>query len=126
MSGNVNLAALHVVNADNIAVKGTSMGVPTVAAVNVGALTNASAAASQAAMAAQDVMQRERTASRNNLPSVITVRVIGFGNEPMEGAAPATPSPAQRPVSYNPNGVVQVLDASQLQALTPAERRAMK
>ncbi len=60
VSGNVNLAALQVVNAANIQVKGESAGLPVVASVNVGALTNASAAASQAAMAAQDTVQRER------------------------------------------------------------------
>ncbi|SFQ74163.1 filamentous hemagglutinin family N-terminal domain-containing protein, partial [Variovorax sp. OK605] len=53
VSGNVNLAALRVVNAENIQVKGQSVGIPVIAAVNVGALTNASAAASQAAAAAQ-------------------------------------------------------------------------
>ncbi|MFS2054597.1 filamentous hemagglutinin family protein, partial [Variovorax sp. CT11-76] len=44
VSGNVNLAALRVVNAENIQVQGKSTGIPVVAAVNVGALSNASAA----------------------------------------------------------------------------------
>ncbi|MPS55498.1 hypothetical protein E2I20_27905 [Alcaligenaceae bacterium SAGV3] len=81
VSGNVNLAALRVVNAENIQVQGKAVGIPVVAAVNVAALSNASAAASQAATAAQEVMQRERAASRQILPSVFTVRVLGFGNE---------------------------------------------
>lgn len=129
VSGNVNLAALHVVNAENIQVQGKSVGIPVVAAVNVGALANASAAASQAAVAAQDVMQRERAAARESLPSIFTVRVLGFGNE-----APSVPqgreSDAREKVSYNPDGVVQVLGAgtltaAQQQALTPGERRGL-
>ncbi|MGT2492023.1 filamentous hemagglutinin family protein [Cupriavidus basilensis] len=64
VSGNVNPAALRVVNAENIQVQGKATGVPVLASVNVGALSNASAVASQAVSAAQDAMQRERTAAR--------------------------------------------------------------
>ena len=46
VSGNVNLAALQVVNAANIQVKGDAVGIPAVAAVNTGALTAASSASS--------------------------------------------------------------------------------
>jgi filamentous hemagglutinin family protein len=93
VSGNVNLAALQVVNAANIEVKGKSTGLPLVATVNVGALTNASAAASQAALAAQDVVQRDRNAARQALPSIFTVRVLGFGNDPA-GGGEAAPQPS--------------------------------
>ncbi|MDP9881268.1 filamentous hemagglutinin family protein [Variovorax boronicumulans] len=117
VSGNVNVAALQVVNAANIQVKGESAGLPVVASVNVGALTNASAAASQASMAAQDVMQRERAAARQALPSVFTVRVLGFGNEPASGGAgngaqaPADGAKATTTTaaSYNPRSVIRVL-----------------
>ncbi|RIX85270.1 filamentous haemagglutinin family protein [Acidovorax cavernicola] len=116
VSGNVNVAALQVVNAANIQVKGESAGLPVVASVNVGALTNASAAASQASMAAQDVMQRERAAARQALPSVFTVRVLGFGNEPASGGAgngaqaPADGAKATTTAaSYNPRSVIRVL-----------------
>lgn len=135
VSGNVNLAALRVVNAENIQVKGQSVGIPTIAAVNVGALTNASAAASQAASAAQDVLQRERTAQRQALPSVFTVRVLGFGNEGEGGGAGAgtngAPKDRDARAAYDPNGVVQVLGAgtltaAQRQSLTPSEQRALK
>jgi len=119
VSGNVNLAALRVVNAENIQVQGKAAGIPVVAAVNVAALTNASAAASQAATAAQEVLQRERAASRQALPSVFTVRVLGFGNETapasQEPAAPRAPEPS----AYRPEGLVKVVDAS---ALTAQER----
>lgn len=137
VSGNVNLAALRVVNAENIQVKGEAVGIPVVAAVNVGALSNASAAASQAATAAQDAVQRERAAQRQALPSVFTVRVLGFGGEGAGGggeggggggssSAPARDSRA----GYDPEGVVQVLGtgtltAAQKQALTAGERAGL-
>ncbi|RQO63792.1 filamentous hemagglutinin [Variovorax sp. KBW07] len=136
VSGNVNLAALHVVNAANIQVKGESSGLPAVAAVNVGALTNASAAASQASAAAQDVMQRERNAARQALPSVFTVRVLGFGNEPLpgtggggaDGGAPR--GGGGNEAGYRKGSAVQVLGdaamgASERNQLTPAERRSL-
>ncbi|MFZ4288171.1 filamentous haemagglutinin family protein [Variovorax sp. HJSM1_2] len=129
VSGNVNLAALHVVNAENIQVQGKAVGIPVVAAVNVGALSNASAAASQAAVAAQDVMQRERSAARQAQPSVFTVRVLGYGSD--APAAPPVPAPAKsQQLSYDYNGVVQVLgagvlSAAQQQALTPGERQGL-
>ncbi|MFH0129863.1 filamentous hemagglutinin family protein [Variovorax sp. VaC1] len=112
VSGNVNVAALQVVNAANIQVKGESSGLPVIASVNIGALTNASAAASQASMAAQDAMQRERAAARQALPSVFTVRVLGFGNEPAPDNNSSSEAPAGKagtPVAYNPRSVIRVL-----------------
>ncbi|WZB64473.1 filamentous hemagglutinin family protein [Achromobacter xylosoxidans] len=46
-SGNVNVAALHVVNAANIQAQGNSSGVPVTAAVNTSALSSASAASAR-------------------------------------------------------------------------------
>jgi filamentous hemagglutinin family protein len=115
VSGNVNVAALQVVNAANIQVKGQSAGLSVVAAVNVGALTNASAAASQATVAAQEALQRDRAAARQALPSVFTVRVLGFGNEPASGGGSGDDNsgngnkPSATPVSYNPRSVIRVL-----------------
>ncbi|MBB1599038.1 filamentous hemagglutinin family protein [Variovorax sp. UMC13] len=135
VSGNVNLAALQVVNAANIQVKGQSVGIPTVAAVNVGALSNASAAASQAAGAAQEVLQRERMASRQALPSVFTVRVLGFGtealpSEPADTGARPAPGGLQRAVRYDPDSAFQLLgqgalDPAQRARLTEAEQRRL-
>jgi hypothetical protein len=147
VSGNVNLAALQVENAANIPVKGESTGLPVVASVNVGALTSASAAASQAAMAAQDEVQRERTAVRQSLPSIFTVRVLGFGSDTLPGnstngptgssggdkAAPARgnpPSVAQIP--YDTHNFVQVaghgdeFDPVVMSKLSDAERRELQ
>ena len=132
VSGNVNLAALQVVNAENIQVQGKATGVPTVASVNVGALSNASAAATQAVTAAQDVLQRERAAARQAQPSLFTVKVLGFGNEQAdEGGAGKGKGSEPQASNYQPAGVVQVLGAGpltapQLQALTPNERRGLQ
>lgn len=73
VSGNINLAALRVVNAANIQVQGTTSGIPTVQAPNVGALTtasNATAATQQSAVPAQ---------ANNDRPSILIVEVEGFG-----------------------------------------------
>ncbi|OEZ50515.1 heme/hemopexin-binding protein precursor [Janthinobacterium sp. MP5059B] len=110
VSGNVNLAALKVMNAANIQVKGEAKGMPTVASVNVAAMTNASAAATQAT-AAQEVVQRERAATRSAQPSVFTVRVLGFGSEAPPDSAQATPQDGARSeaADYNPRSAVRVL-----------------
>ncbi|WP_052494637.1 filamentous haemagglutinin family protein [Cupriavidus basilensis] len=131
VSGNVNLAALRVVNAENIQVQGKATGIPVLAAVNVGALTNASAAASQAVSAAQDALQRERTAARQGLPSIFTVRVLGFGTDADEAAPKAREGARAAPAGYDPNGVVQVLgqmelSESQLSQLSATERRNLQ
>ncbi|MDA7415001.1 filamentous hemagglutinin family protein [Xenophilus arseniciresistens] len=136
VSGNVNLAALQVLNAENIQVQGEAVGIPVVAAVNIGALTNASAAAQQATTAAQEVVQRERAAARQALPSVFTVRVVGFGND---AAAPAGGSGAQAPAvpagptaRYDPASFVQLVGQGSalrpelLSQLTDAERRELQ
>ncbi|MCU0121734.1 filamentous hemagglutinin family protein [Pseudomonas sp. B2M1-30] len=125
VSGNVNIAALTVVNAANIAVQGKATGVPVVAAVNTGAITSASSAASTATQAAEDVARQQQAASRQNQASVFTVQVISFGNEqlaPNRDGASRAPAPG-----YNPNSPVQVLGAGALddqakQQLTEEER----
>ncbi|MCC7596488.1 filamentous hemagglutinin family protein [Janthinobacterium sp. FW305-129] len=111
VSGSVNLAALTVMNAANIQVKGESKGMPAVASVNVAAMTNASAAATQATAAAQDVVQRERAATRAAQPSVFTVRVLGFGSDAPPDSAQAAPQEGARTeaADYNPRSAVRVL-----------------
>ena len=103
---------------------------PAIVSVNVGALSNASAAASQAVTAAQDVLQRERAATRQALPSLFTVKVLGFGNETVDEGGAGKGGDPQASL-YQPAGVVQVLGAGpltapQLQALTPGERRGLQ
>lgn len=132
VSGNVNLAAMQVLNAENIAVQGEAVGIPVVAAVNVAALTNASAAASQASVAAQEVVQRERAAARQALPSVFQVRVIGFGDQPAGGAAAPAGRPAPGAVSYDRTSPLQLVavgasvDAGQARHLTAAQRAQLQ
>ncbi|MNU42237.1 Heme/hemopexin-binding protein precursor [compost metagenome] len=138
VASNLNIAALQVRNADNIQVKGETTGLPVVAAVNIGALTTASAAASAAAMAAQESMRQERAAARQNLPSVFTVRVLGFGNDSLPSGGAGASSPprpgAQAGASprYDPANPVQVFghgnqfDASVMSLLTDAEKSRLR
>ncbi|WP_454695736.1 filamentous haemagglutinin family protein [Achromobacter aegrifaciens] len=107
VSGNVNVAALHVVNAANIQVQGDSKGIPVTAVVNTGALSSASAASSAASGAAQDSVQRARQQARQNQPSVINVQILGYGEEPLAGPGSA-PQPRATAPAYRPDGVVQV------------------
>lgn len=79
VSGNLNIAALHVVNADNIQVQGTSIGVPVSQSVNPGALTAASSTASAANQMAQD-LARNNASGGSGRRWVISVEVEGFGD----------------------------------------------
>ena len=125
VSGNVNIAALTVVNAANISVQGKATGVPVVSAVNTGAITSASSAASSATQAAEDVARQQQAAARQNQASVFTVQVLSFGNEQL---APSRDGASRAPATgYNPNSPVQVLGAGALdeqakQQLTEEER----
>ncbi|WP_417696901.1 filamentous haemagglutinin family protein [Pseudomonas sp.] len=125
VSGNVNIAALTVVNAANIQTQGKSSGVPLAATVNTGAITSASSAASSATQAAEDVARQQQNAARQNQASVFTVQVVSFGSEQLapsrDGASRDTPR------AYDPASPVQVLGAGPLdeqtrQRLTEEER----
>ncbi|MFL6534788.1 MAG: filamentous hemagglutinin family protein, partial [Pseudomonas sp.] len=124
VSGNINIAALHVVNAANIQVQGKSNGVPVSAVVNTGALTNASSAAASASDAAEGVAREQQAASRNRMPSVFSVQVLGFGNERL---APSQEGASRAP-AQEPSNSVRVLGAGRLDdqarnQLTPEEQR---
>jgi filamentous hemagglutinin family protein len=77
VSGNLVVAAAHVANADNVQVKGDSVGLPVVQSVNVGALNAASSAATAATKAAEDVARQQQSDARDRQPSIISVQVIG-------------------------------------------------
>jgi filamentous hemagglutinin family protein len=79
VSGNLNVAALHVLNVANIQVQGKSTGVPTVAAVDTGALTAASAATSAVTQMAQNIV-KNNAAGVQQRHWIITVQVEGFGD----------------------------------------------
>lgn len=79
VSGDINLAALQVLNAANIQVEGEATGIPVVATVNTGALTAASSASSAVAAQAADLAERSRPQPMRDIPSIITSRFLGFG-----------------------------------------------
>lgn len=81
VSGNVNLAALQVINAANIQVQGDSKGIPLPPVVNVGALTAASSATSSVVAEATRLAARSRPTIRPQIPTIITARFVGFGEE---------------------------------------------
>ncbi|OYU86193.1 MAG: hypothetical protein CFE29_30255 [Bradyrhizobiaceae bacterium PARB1] len=105
VSGNVNLAALQIINAANIQVQGTSSGIPTVQAPSISAAlstSNAAAASQQTATPTQG--------SGNAQPSVIIVEVLGYG-----GGADTGKEEDDRPRSrsgqqtYNTDSAVQIV-----------------
>jgi len=79
-SGNFNVAALHVITNGNVTVAGQSVGIPTVIAPNVGGLTAASNTAGSSSNAAEQVANQAATQTQQQeLPSLITVEVLGYG-----------------------------------------------
>ncbi|RJF60432.1 filamentous haemagglutinin family protein [Rhodopseudomonas palustris] len=127
-SGNINLAALQIVNAANIAVQGTTTGLPTVQAPNITAglaSTNATAATQQSAA--------PKTAA-NDQPSIIIVEFLGFGGGDRNGDDDKDRRRSQlrpdEPRSQDPSSPVQVigagaLDQAALDRLTPQERQRL-
>ena len=129
VSGNINLAALQVLNAANIQVQGTSTGIPTVQAPSISAalsISNATAATQQTATPSQG--------SGNAQPSVIIVEVLGYGG----GSEQDSPSrqkerngrQSDERQSYDPSSMFQVvgsgaLSDDQKQKLTDDEKTKM-
>ncbi|WP_024512433.1 filamentous haemagglutinin family protein [Bradyrhizobium sp. ARR65] len=111
VSGNLNLAALQVVNAANIQVQGTSTGLPTVAAPTgqLSLSANTTVATQQATAPTQP--------SNNGQPSVIIVEVLGYGGGDT-GNEGQQPSDQRRKgdgrQTYNLNSPVQVIGSGEL------------
>jgi filamentous hemagglutinin len=80
-SGNVNIAAVQVLNAGNISFGGKSSGVPTTTTPNFGALAAASSTAGSSVAAAGNTAssQSNHTQVADNMPSLISVEVLGYG-----------------------------------------------
>jgi filamentous hemagglutinin family protein len=117
VSGNLVIAAARVANADNIQVKGDSIGIPVTAAVNVGALNAASAAATAASQAAEDVARKQQSDAREKMPSEISVHVLRDGDN----------TSSVSPAAYDNGSPVQVLGRNDSQGkLTDAERKALR
>jgi hypothetical protein len=117
VSGNLVVAAAHVANADNVQVKGDSVGLPVVQAVNVGALNAASSAATAATKAAEDVARQQQSDARDRQPSIISVQVIG-------GDPSASIDSGTHGSAYDSESPVQVVRRAGVagDGLTPTER----
>ncbi len=83
-SGNLSIAALQVLNAANISAVGSVSGVPQAVSVNLGSLESAGSTAGSAAQTAQDAAAaagRNSQGTPRELPSLITVEVLGYGGD---------------------------------------------
>jgi filamentous hemagglutinin family protein len=124
VSGNLNIAAVQVLNAGNIQVGGTSTGVPVIQAPPVAALTSASNTAGATQQAATPPAPADK-----DRPSVIIVEFLGFGGGDGDSGQPSNEQPRsnRNSQSYNVNSPVQVigsgdLTAAQKQQLTGPEQ----
>lgn len=84
VSGNINLAAVTVVNAGNISAGGSSAGAPVAAsAPSVSTVTSASNSSAAAGSTVEKPGEEQKTAenevANNETPSLYTVEVIGYG-----------------------------------------------
>jgi hypothetical protein len=119
VSGNLNIAALTVLNAGNIQVGGKSTGVPTVEAPNIAALTSASNTAGAAAKTSESPSDAAKSSDQ---PSVIIVEFLGFGGGDSEVPAEGEQARQRRDSSQiqDPHSRVQILGAGEL---TGTQRR---
>ena len=81
-TGNLNIAAISVLNADNISTGGTSAGVPSAApAAAPVSVSSASSSATAAATSAVDekASQSQAQQQKEEPPSLITVDILGYG-----------------------------------------------
>jgi TPP-dependent pyruvate/acetoin dehydrogenase alpha subunit len=133
VSGNLNIAALEVANTFNIQVQGTATGIPQAAVPNIGTLTSASnASGAVAAVAQQAASQARNRPVPQDLPSIITVEVIGYGggeespDQQQERRRKKDERSENDPV-YDPGSALQLvgngrLNEAQRQALTDGEK----
>ncbi|MDI4231971.1 filamentous hemagglutinin family protein [Bradyrhizobium sp. Arg237L] len=125
VSGNVNLAALQILNAANITVQGASSGIPTVQAPSISAALstqNATAATQQTAAPTQG--------SANAQPSVIIVEFLGYGGGSDDGEQPSKKRERDDKQTYNESAPIRVVGYGPIKPadtkdLTAEEKRAL-
>jgi hypothetical protein len=136
VSGNINLAAVAVLNASNIQVGGTATGIPVVNAPNIGAVTTAS----NTAGANQATVPTTTASTNNNRPSIIIVEVIGYGGGNGGGNGDQQQQrqdeerrnkPNQKGSYYDPNAPVRIVGyggvtEADAEVLTEEEKRSRK
>ncbi|WP_455153258.1 filamentous haemagglutinin family protein [Bradyrhizobium cenepequi] len=129
VSGNVNLAALQIVNAANIQVQGASTGIPTVQAPNISAALSTSNAT-----AATQQTTAPNPGSGNERPSVIIVEFLGYGGGgDGEERAPKERSDRKRQdtQNYDPTNPLRILgngpvSARESNLITDQERKELE
>ncbi len=108
VSGNVNLAALQILNAANIQVQGATTGIPTVQAPSI----TAALSSSNANTATQQNAAPTQAASSS--PSVIIVEVLGYGGGDGGSDDKQKDSGRAEQRAYDPNAAVQVVGHGEL------------
>ncbi|HEY8903776.1 MAG TPA: filamentous hemagglutinin family protein [Chthoniobacterales bacterium] len=96
-SGNLNIAAVKVLNASNISFGGTSTGVPSApvtAAPNISGLSSGASATGATSSAANDMANQARQQQNNNTqdqsPSIYSVDVLGYGGGDSGDSTPSS------------------------------------
>ena len=112
VSGNLNIAALQVLNAFNIQVQGVTVGIPGTTAPNIGALTSASDTAGAATKTVTSPAQNNNSAQ----PSILIVEIEGYGGDDGDNEPAQVPQPDQErqkrqsELNYNPKSAVQFVE----------------
>ena len=123
VSGNVNIAALHVVNAANIQVQGESKGIPVTASVNTGAVQRQRGGPPRPRRRRRTTIQRDAP-PRQNLPSIISVQILGYGDEQLPAAARRPAQRRRRQAGADLSGRQRVPDGRRRSADAGAAGRA--
>ena len=87
-TGNLNVSAVQILNANNIQAGGAATGVPapvSIAAPNLAGISAAADSGAAASTTAQTLAsQNQQSAPDNDVPSIITVEVLGYGGPDTE------------------------------------------
>jgi len=117
VSGNLNIAAVAVLNAGNIQVGGRATGVPTIDVPNVAGLTSAN----NTAGAAAKTDTSPASTGKSDQPSIIIVEFLGFGGGDTDAESDQKRGKPQDKRTYNTNSAVQYVGAG-----TPTEEQKQR